>query len=373
MPHLQINFCRSSKSNTFPYFKFESKAGLKKSFLILLHAFFWIVLIILILAIIGITYRASTVNQGESFNFIGALLGVFIVPAAFSFYTFYTLLFNRHLKERKVKKAIIYGIILVFIASVLGNLTLYFTMDFTIECQKESNFISTPIMMFVGTVFGSIALVFKGFLTWYKEIKMKEELREKNYRTEIALVKSQLDPHFLFNTINNIDVLILKDPEEASNYLNKLSDIMRFMLFDTKTEKIPLQNELSYIDKYIKLQKIRTSNANYVSYLVKGNPEGKSIAPMIFIPFIENAFKHSDNKKIENAISIQINIQTDSVVLDCINKYSPYKEKREDSFGLGNELIKKRLNLIYPNSHSLSIVRKKDEYHVNLTIFNEEV
>ena len=167
------------------------------------------------------------------------------------------------------------------------------------------------------------------------------------------------DPHFLFNTINNIDVLILKDPDEASSYLNKLSDIMRFMLFDTKTDKIPLKNELSYIEKYIELQKIRTSNTNYVSYEVTGNPIGKSIAPMIFIPFIENAFKHSDNKKIENAISIQINISTESTSLDCVNKYSLYKEKRKDSLGLGNELIKKRLNLIYPENHSL-IIRSEE-------------
>ena len=87
-----------------------------------------------------------------------------------------------------------------------------------------------------------------------------------------------MDPHFLFNTINNIDVLILKNATKASNYLNKLSDIMRFMLFETKTDKILLSKEIEYIDKYIALQKIRTANSNYVNFRVKGIPNGKTIA-----------------------------------------------------------------------------------------------
>ncbi len=319
------------------------------------------------------TYMVSTSGESESLSLVGILFGVFLVPAIFSFYFFYTFLFNKHLQEKNIRNTLLYGFILVFIAAILGNTVLYFSMDFTLACHRQSNFISTPIMMFIGMVFGTIALVLKGFLTWYKEIKLKEELLEKNHKTEMALVKSQLDPHFLFNTINNIDVLILRDPEEASDYLNKLSDIMRFMLFDTKTDKIPLTSELAYIEKYIELQKIRTSNANYVSYQIIGDPGGKSIAPMIFIPFIENAFKHSNNKKIENAITIEINISQDGIGLLCVNKFSPFQEKGRDSLGLGNDLIQKRLELIYPENHTLMINKDHDEYRVHLTVSNEKV
>ncbi len=346
---------------------------MKRPLLILLHAFFWLFLIFLALAVIGITYKVSSSDRTDDFSFIGLLLGVFIVPATFSFYTFSSVLFDRHLKTQNIQSAIFYGLVFMFVSSLLGNLVLYVTMNFTIECHQESNFISTPIMMFVGAVFGTIALVFKGFFTWYNEIKLKEELLEKNHRTELALVKSQLDPHFLFNTINNIDVLILKDPDEASGYLNKLSDIMRFMLFDTKADKIPIEKELSYIEKYIELQRIRTSNANYVSYDVTGDPSGRTIAPMIFVPFIENAFKHVDNKKMDNAISIKIELSNNSINLECVNKFNPHREKRKDSLGLGNELIRKRLALIYPESHSLVIKKEMNEYRVNLTISHEQV
>ncbi len=120
---------------------------------------------------------------------------------------------------------------------------------------------------------------------------------------ELALVKSQINPHFLFNTINNIDVLISKDAERASAYLNKLSDIMRFMLYETKPAKIPLPKELTYIEKFIELQKIRTTNEHYVNYSIKGDTANFMIPPMLLISFIENAFKYADNKKVENAIN----------------------------------------------------------------------
>ena len=191
---------------------------------------------------------------------------------------------------------------------------------------------------------------------------------QKNYEMEMALVKSQLDPHFLFNTLNNIDVLILKNAIEASNYLNKLSDIMRFMLFETKTDEIELSKEIEYIEKYIALQKIRTANANYVKFIVAGSPKGKSIAPMIFLPFIENAFKHTGNKKLEDAIIIEMTIENETIQFECQNKFNPNRLKKPQSNGLGNQLIEKRLNLIYPEKHSLEIKKEKEQYSVSLLI-----
>jgi sensor histidine kinase YesM len=111
------------------------------------------------------------------------------------------------------------------------------------------------VMTFIGMICGIVALVINGFITWFNEIKLKELLKEKNNEMEMAMIKLQLDPHLLFNTINNIDALILKDSATASDYLNKLSDIMRFILYETKTDKIPLSKEIEYIDKYIALQK----------------------------------------------------------------------------------------------------------------------
>ena len=201
-----------------------------------------------------------------------------------------------------------------------------------------------------------------------EEVKLKEALQEKNHAMELALVKSQLDPHFLFNTINNIDVLILKDPEEASGYLNRLSDIMRFMLYETKTNEIALSKEIAYIEKYIALQKIRTANKSYVSFKVSGDVRGRKIAPMVFIPFIENAFKHTVNKKAEDAIRITIDVHPEKITMTCINRLEPHRPAPSGEGGLGNDLIRKRLELLFPSRHQLEVIREAAEYHVNLII-----
>ncbi len=317
--------------------------------------------------------QSGSIGHSEITHFIKLTLSVVIVPGVFSFFMFYTYLFKKYLQNQKVSTIIIYGLYFALISAIIGNLMLYILLDFNLICHRDTNFISTPIIAFISLLFGSVGFIFKGFFTWSKEIKLKEELIEKTHKTEMALVKSQLDPHFLFNTINNIDILILKDPKEASNYLNKLSDIMRFMLFETKTNRIPLNNELRYIEKYIELQKIRTSNTNYVSYFVDGNPQGKYIAPMVFIPFIENAFKHCNNKKLKNAIAIEIGVTNKIITLRCTNKFNLYQKKKSDNHGLGNELIEKRLNLIYPDQHTLHITKTNNEYIVTLSIPNEKI
>lgn len=227
------------------------------------------------------------------------------------------------------------------------------------------------MMTFLGLIAGSLSVIIKGFITWYDEIKIKEELNFKNHQVELALVKSQLDPHFLFNTINNIDTLILKNASLASEYLNKLSDILRFMLFETKTEKTDLSKEIEYLEKYIVLQKIRTSNDHFVNFTVKGNSNNIKISPMLFIPFVENAFKHAQNKKIEEAIRISIVIEDKKIHFECENKYTSTNHTPIHKSGLGNDLIKKRIELLYPTLHHLVITNQNNSYKVNLTIIHE--
>jgi len=225
-------------------------------------------------------------------------------------------------------------------------------------------------MTLIGVICGIVALVIRGFITWFNEIKMKQMLKEKNHEMEMALIKSQLDPHLLFNTINNIDALILKDAVKASDYLNRLSDIMRFVLYETKTDKILLSQEIEYIEKYIALQKIRTANETYVHFTVTGNIDNKLIAPMVFIPFIENAFKHTNNKKLENAITVNIIISDETTQLICENRFDSMSVKLPVG-GLGNELVQKRLDLIYAGRHTLEVNRNDELYSVNLIIPND--
>jgi LytS/YehU family sensor histidine kinase len=147
---------------------------------------------------------------------------------------------------------------------------------------------------------------------------------------------------------------------------------MRFVLYETKGEKIPLAHEISYIQKYIALQKIRTSNEDYVHFEVSGVVGKKFIAPMVFIPFIENAFKHTNNKKVENAISVNIVIKDETIQLICENRYdSKVVRQSNQEGGLGNELVQKRLDLIYKGRHELQVNKQDDLYSIKLTIPNE--
>lgn len=300
--------------------------------------------------------------------YLSFILGVAILPPVISFYSFQSYLFTRYLQRRKVILSVLVGLLLAFGAMLSGFLLIGLTSGEAYNCIVTGWPYAVGFTLTIAAVYGVVGLVLKGFLTWYEELKLKEELLEKTHRMELALVKSQLDPHFLFNTINNIDILISKDPDEASLYLNKLSDIMRFMLYETKGEQIPLTKELEYIEKYIQLQRIRTANDKYVNYKVDGTAREKKIAPMVFIPFIENAFKHSGNKKIENAVDIDIDIQEDAIVFHCRNKFEPDRIATNGHNGLGNELIAKRLQLLYPEKHQLVFNRYDDQYCVELTI-----
>lgn len=354
---------------------------MKKSFVISLHVIFWACYIILIAIILAVYYRNNPGAGNPEFRVINALKNIFLfafAPSVVSFYLFYLVLFPKYLQQEKFFRSVIYGLLMCVATAVVSYIVhRYFIesgrvldMDEGGKNGRSTAFRTIMVTTLIGLICGVAALVIKGFITWFNEIKLKTLLKEQHYEMEMALIKSQLDPHLLFNTINNIDALILKDQVEASNYLNKLSDIMRFMLYETKPDRILLSKEIEYIEKYIALHKIRTANADYVHFAVTGIIGSKMVAPMIFIPFIENAFKHVNNKKVKNAISIDIFIREHNIQLICVNKYDPKSSVKQPDSGLGNELIEKRLNLIYPGKHTLEIHKNDSLYSVNLTIIN---
>lgn len=355
---------------------------MKKSLVISLHIGFWFCYAVLVLIMLGVYYRTILDVANPQYRVMNAFNTVFLfafIPSFVSYWIDYFFLFP-YLQQRKILLSIVYGILISLAAAVFGYILLrYFIETGRVVDMDEGgkNGRSTAlrvimVMTFIGSICGGVALVIKGFITWYNDIKIKEMLTEKNHAMEMALIKAQLDPHLLFNTINNIDTLIVRDPLAASDYLNKLSDIMRFVLYETKGEKIPLAREIAYIEKYIALQKIRTSNEDYVHLEVSGVIGNKVIAPMVFIPFIENAFKHATNKKVENAISVKILIEDKQVRLTCENRYDPFAAKQNNrDGGLGNELVQKRLDLIYKGKHQLEVAKNQDLYSVNLIIPNE--
>ncbi|MDR3713023.1 MAG: histidine kinase [Puia sp.] len=376
---------------------------MKKSIIALLHAAYWLAYLTLIAFFIKLVPGYSRIPATKSLSgmvhilFWSGVTVFAVIPGISGFYSFYSIGFGRFLRQKKIPALALFGISVALITGVLTVATLGF---FVIPQLFRNNgpeelMYMTVFLTLLTLIHGILGLVLRGFVVSYGDIQLKEDLNRKNYETELALVKSQVNPHFLFNTIHNIDVLIGIDAEKASAYLNKLSDIMRFMLYETKTEKIELSKELSYIEKYIDLQKIRTANQKYIHYSVEGDPLDWRIEPMLFIPFIENAFKHAENKKIENAIDIRFVIEKDRIVFDCTNSYpdgssagadiavsdmsgsDPDKiisgktssgKTVPDQGGIGNELIRRRLSLLYPGKHTLELSQTGGIYRARLTL-----
>ena len=348
---------------------------MKKSVVIAVNFLYWIGYFLLLLVIYAML-RASGPNPTAAL-FTKMMVGFTFIPGITGFYLSYLFLFDSFFSKKKIAALFLNGCVVALVSGIVGEIALSLIIGGAGNDRGKLIFpnyqpfeiaLAISIAACFGFVHGVIGLVVKGFITAYNDITLKEELNKKNYEMELALVKNQINPHFLFNTINNIDVLIMKDATQASAYLNKLSDIMRFMLYETKTEKIPISKELAYIEKYIDLQKIRTSNINYVNYHVEGDGGNLVIAPMLFIPFIENAFKHAENKKLDNAVNIKLTLSKEMIIFECENKFSERITNDNEQSGLGNELIAKRLQLLYPNKHTLDVSNKNKTYHVKLVI-----
>lgn len=344
---------------------------MKKLIVISLHIIYWLVYYFLFGMFLMMLTRDLGLQLPTTKLFI-VWSSCFFVPGIIGFYSCYTFLFSSFLTKKRILALFLYSILVFLIGVLTEEAFLYKYIMPSPGFAKMGLTSASGSALFsflIAFINGIMGFVLKGFVSWYRDIKLKENLNKKNYEMELALVKNQINPHFLFNTINNIDVMITEDALKASAYLNKLSDIMRFMLYETKTELIPLAKELNYIEKYIDLQKIRASNSEYVNYKVEGNVESFQIVPMLFIPFIENAFKHSDNKNTDNVINIKLLVDNKMITFECVNMFSEHiKDTLEDS-GLGNDLISKRLQLLYPNKHKLSINKNNQIYSVKLIVF----
>ena len=331
---------------------------MSKTFIWILHILYWTLFISLLMmfyvimsSVPGFEKIASDKTTGFIF-WVKLMAGFAFIPALIAFYSFYTYLFDRFLSKKKFISFCLSGLLISIIAALIGALAesskLLFGPRYLLGDGFDSAFGILAVMSFAALINGITGTIIKGFITWYNDIKLKEELLKRNYETELSLIKSQVNPHFLFNTLNNIDILIEKDKEKASEYFKKLSDILRFMLYETKTEKIPVSKELTYIEKYIDLQNLRTSNPAFVDFKVKGNPENHMVEPMIFIPFIENAFKHADNRRQVHGILIHFEFTGNDISFTCTNGYSLKPAMHETDGGIGNELMVKRLKLLYP-------------------------
>lgn len=352
---------------------------MKKYVIIILNIGYWAIFMLLLFVLFGLISQATSVeNQEDSpklWDWMQFMFSTTILPALICFYLNYFVVFNLFLRKRKIGAFFIAliasGIIAGTVGALSGAAPWYLGGKFYIAKMSFSSAAMIILLLgFVALLSGIIGLVMRGFITWYSDIRVKEALTARNTEMELTLVKSQINPHFLFNTINNIDVLINKDPAQASRYLNELSDLMRFMLYETKTDRVPYTREVAYIEKYIGLHRIRNSNPDYVHFTLEGSAANLMIPPMLFIPFIENAFKHVGDKKRTPAIDIRLKADAKQLLFTCSNHYYSFPDasKTNTDGGLGNGLIQRRLELLFPNRHTLSVQTENNIYTVILKI-----
>lgn len=355
---------------------------MSRLFITILHILYWFLFLSLLLlfytflVLIPGFAKMSADKTGSFVFWVKLMTGFAVIPAVISFYTFYTVLFTRFLSKRKFILFCFAGVAVSLLAAIIGSLAesskFLFGKNYLFNDNYRSAITIVIVMAFGAFINGVIGAIIRGFITWYNEIKLKEDLLRKNHEMELELIRAQVNPHFLFNTLNNIDVLIEQDSEKASSYLRKLSEILRFMLYESKSKKLPASREIEYIEKYIALQQLRNSNPAFVDFRIEGDPADHFTEPMLFIPFIENAFKHASNKNMVHGIRIYFDFKASGISFICANTHHSFDTGDIQVGGLGNPLIQKRLKLLYPGSHQLITKEIGDMYTVELTINNTD-
>src|SRR5688572_14729955 len=197
-------------------------------------------------------------------------------------------------------------------------------------------------------------MIIKFFKLW--TIKQQDWMRaqQEKITAELQLLKAQVHPHFLFNTLNNIYSFSLENSPKTPELILKFSSLLSYMLYDCKADEVRLENEIKIMKNYIDLERERYGNKIEISWSVEGEISDKFIAPLLMLPFLENAFKHGASEQIEKSwVSVDISVQEN--VLRCKisnskNEYVPYSEK-----GIGISNVKKRLTFIYPGNHKLKL------------------
>lgn len=196
--------------------------------------------------------------------------------------------------------------------------------------------------------------------------RRNNQAEKQQMQHELRFLRAQMNPHFLFNAINSIYVLIRKDPETAAQTLAKFSDMMRYQLYECNTEVIPIEKELAYLNDYIALEKLRKGNTVQINYEVKENVKDFSVAPLLLIPFVENAFKYLSTET-ENYIHILLERQNDTFTFRIENSKDEMPAQQEAG-GIGQINVKRRLELLYPHQHKLKIYDTPKKYIVLLSI-----
>ncbi|QEC65207.1 sensor histidine kinase [Mucilaginibacter ginsenosidivorans] len=210
---------------------------------------------------------------------------------------------------------------------------------------------------------------FRLFNYWYYQQQLNNELVQAKLKAELGYLRAQLHPHFLFNTLNNIYSLCLDKSDLAPGVVLKLSDLLSYMLYDSEKERIELLKDIERLKSYLELERVRYGNRLNISFNRSGDMQGRQIAPLIMLPFVENAFKHGFDNDLNNIwITIDIKLKDDMLYMKIKNSLNKTPQVAPQANGIGLQNIRRRLELLYPDRHSLEMISDSDYFEVDLKI-----
>ena len=326
------------------------------------HAFFWVAIISFLVFIAHSNTKMSTND----------LLVVFVLYPAINitlFYLNYLALIPQFLDKKRYGVYIItvimalilygfakYGVALIFKQYVLMRVKAQLT-------GFGSYFLST---IFTSLVYLFFSAILKFTVDWFLNERIQRDLENQRLSAELAFLKSQINPHFLFNSLNSIYSLAYQRSETTPEAILKLSEIMRYMLYECNDNKVDLVKELQYLQNYIDLQKIRFGNKAFIDFKIEGKIETQQIVPLLLISFIENAFKHGVASNPVTPIRLLIDVEESHLHFYIQNK--KHTNNRDASGGIGLNNVKRRLDLLYPGKYNLEIHDETDTYTVELSL-----
>ncbi|MBI9064066.1 MAG: histidine kinase [Marinilabiliaceae bacterium] len=345
---------------------------LKKLFI---HLLFWLPLPIFLLSTSKhLLFGTFITNEG---NFEAAVFYGLVFNAVLFYVTLYQLL-PFYFKQRRYFAGLMLSVGFCFVMCVCEALVDYVFIS-TVYTPSNLKGYEDSVLQYA--LLSSIIMNMPIFILsvscrfvkdWYTNEKAKQKLKEEKLISELQFLKSQVNPHFLFNTLNNLFGMARQAKAlSVADGIVKLSNMMRYMLYDSESEFVSLEKEISYLHDYIELQKLRIGTANKMDLQVDLNAcqSQLKIAPLLLIPFVENAFKHGISVKEPSKISIGLHTDENTVTFKVSNSINKLRQNRhEDSSGFGLKNVQKRLDLIYPDRSHLDIKEEEDIYSISLNI-----
>jgi LytS/YehU family sensor histidine kinase len=288
-------------------------------------------------------------------------------------YTNYFLLLPRFLQKRELSRYLLQTLVFIVIAAFLHRAFMYYYLNDILFPNWNPGSFPQPYKLVQSAMIIASPMIFligiEVLLRWLDSERRAERLAGEKVKAELSYLRSQINPHFFFNTLNNLYGLALKKSDKTPEVVMKLSELMSYVLYDADKDLVPLTKELDQIERYIALEQIRYENRFEIVFDTHGDIEHFSIPPLILLPFVENSFKHGVNKSAKNGwVSVNVSVSDEQFKFNIHNGVPAKTEPKKSASGMGISNVKKRLRLLYADKHELECIEKENEYIVNLII-----